>query len=117
MVVKSSRGGWNGESAPNTSECEHKEKKAPKIQARDCGTKRDKEIPKIYRAPHTANAIPEAGEGNHTDLQSVLTIPEWCSFGSTGAAEAYLVGLLEDSNLCAIHAKSVTIMPRDMQLA
>ena len=33
------------------------------------------------------------------------------------AAEAYLVGLLEDSNLCAIHAKRVTIMPRDMQLA
>ena len=27
------------------------------------------------------------------------------------AAEAYLVGLLEDSNLCAIHAKGVTIMP------
>ena len=33
------------------------------------------------------------------------------------AVEAYLVGLLEDSNLCAIHAKRVTIMPRDMQLA
>ena len=31
--------------------------------------------------------------------------------------EAYLVGLLEDSNLCAIHAKRVTIMPKDMQLA
>ena len=33
------------------------------------------------------------------------------------AVEAYLVGLLEDSNLCTIHAKRVTIMPRDMQLA
>ena len=33
------------------------------------------------------------------------------------AAEAYLVELLEDSNLCAIHAKRVTIMPRDIQLA
>ena len=33
------------------------------------------------------------------------------------AVEAYLVELLEDSNLCAIHAKRVTIMPRDMQLA
>ena len=32
------------------------------------------------------------------------------------SAEAYLVGLLEDSNLCAIHAKRVTIMPKDMQL-
>ena len=33
------------------------------------------------------------------------------------AAEAYLVGLFEDTNLCAIHAKRVTITPRDLQLA
>ena len=33
------------------------------------------------------------------------------------AAEACLVGLFEDTNLCAIHAKRVTIMPKDMQLA
>ena len=33
------------------------------------------------------------------------------------AAEAYLVGLFEDTNLCAIHARRVTIMVRDMQLA
>ena len=33
------------------------------------------------------------------------------------SAEAYLVGLFEDSNLCAIHAKQVTIMPKDIQLA
>ena len=33
------------------------------------------------------------------------------------ASEAYLVGLLEDSNLCTIHAKRVTIMPKDIQLA
>jgi histone H3 len=33
------------------------------------------------------------------------------------ASEAYLVGLFEDTNLCAIHAKRVTIYPKDMQLA
>ena len=33
------------------------------------------------------------------------------------AAESYLVGLFEDSNLCAIHAKRVTIMPKDLALA
>ena len=33
------------------------------------------------------------------------------------ASEAYLTSLFEDSNLCAIHAKRVTIMPKDMQLA
>ena len=33
------------------------------------------------------------------------------------ALEAYLVGLFEDTNLCAIHARHVTIMPKDIQLA
>jgi histone H3 len=33
------------------------------------------------------------------------------------ASEAYLVALLEDTNLCAIHAKRITITPRDMSLA
>ena len=37
--------------------------------------------------------------------------------GLQEASEAYLVGLMEDTNLCAIHAKRVTIMPKDMQLA
>ena len=41
--------------------------------------------------------------------QAVLALQE--------ASEAYLVGLFEDTNLCAIHAKRVTIMPKDMQLA
>lgn len=41
--------------------------------------------------------------------QAILALQE--------AAEAYLVGLFEDTNLCAIHAKRVTIMPKDMQLA
>lgn len=33
------------------------------------------------------------------------------------SAESYLVGLFEDTNLCAIHAKRVTIMPKDVRLA
>lgn len=33
------------------------------------------------------------------------------------ASEAYLTGLFEDTNLCALHAKRVTIMPKDIQLA
>lgn len=42
-------------------------------------------------------------------VQAVLALQE--------AAEAYLVGLFDDTNLCAIHAKRVTVMPKDMQLA
>lgn len=33
------------------------------------------------------------------------------------ASEYYLVGLFEDTNMCAIHGKRTTIMPKDMQLA
>ena len=33
------------------------------------------------------------------------------------ASEAYLIGLFEDTNLCAIHARRVTIYPKDIQLA
>ena len=33
------------------------------------------------------------------------------------AAEAYIVSLFEDSNLCAVHSKRVTVMPKDIQLA
>eukprot|EP00834_Sanchytrium_tribonematis_P006076 NODE_417_length_7834_cov_0.489334.p5 type:complete len:139 gc:universal NODE_417_length_7834_cov_0.489334:3755-3339(-) len=33
------------------------------------------------------------------------------------ASEAYLVGLFEDTNLAAIHAKRVTIQVKDVQLA
>ncbi|XP_021743810.1 histone H3.3-like [Chenopodium quinoa] len=40
---------------------------------------------------------------------AVMALPE--------AAELYLVGLFEETNLCAIHAKRVTIKPEDMQLA
>ena len=33
------------------------------------------------------------------------------------AAKAYLVGLFKDTNLCAISARRVTILPKDIQLA
>lgn len=33
------------------------------------------------------------------------------------ATEDFIVHLFEDANLCAIHAKRVTIMPKDIQLA
>eukprot|EP00055_Hartaetosiga_balthica_P005025 m.14081 g.14081 ORF g.14081 m.14081 type:complete len:150 (-) comp4249_c3_seq1:21-470(-) len=33
------------------------------------------------------------------------------------ASEAYIIGLFEDTQLAAIHAKRVTIMPKDIRLA
>nr|pir hypothetical protein W09H1.2 - Caenorhabditis elegans [Caenorhabditis elegans] len=66
----------------------------------------------IRRAPFQ-RLVREIAQDFKTDLRfqssAVMALQE--------AAEAYLVGLLEDTNLCAIHAKRVTIMPKDIQLA
>ena len=57
--------------------------------------------------------VREIAQDYKTDLRfqsaAVLCLQE--------ATEAYLVGLFDDANLCAIHARRVTIMPRDIQLA
>jgi histone H3 len=37
--------------------------------------------------------------------------------GLQEAVEDFIIHLLEDCNLCAIHAKRITIMPKDMALA
>lgn len=52
-----------------------------------------------------------------TEFKSDLRFQSQAVLALQEAAEAYLVGLFEDTNLCAIHAKRVTIMPKDIQLA
>ncbi|XP_027459914.2 histone H3.3, partial [Zalophus californianus] len=55
--------------------------------------------------------VREIAQDFKTDLRfqssAVMALQEAC--------EAYLVGLFEDTNLCAIHAKRVTIMPKDIR--
>jgi histone H3/H4 len=51
------------------------------------------------------------------DFQKELRFQSSAVLALQEAAEAYLVGLFEDTNLCAIHARRVTIMTRDVQLA
>ena len=57
--------------------------------------------------------VREIGTQFKSDLrfqtQAILALQEAC--------EAYMVQLFQDTNLCAIHAKRVTIMAKDMQLA
>lgn len=66
----------------------------------------------IRKAPFQ-RLVREIAQGFKSDLRfqesAVLALQE--------ASEAYLVDLFRDTNLCAIHAKRVTIMPKDMQLA
>ena len=51
------------------------------------------------------------------DIDSDLRCQSTAVLALQEASEAYLIGLFEDTNLCAIHAKRVTIMPKDIQLA
>ena len=57
--------------------------------------------------------VREIAQDYKTDLRfqssAILALQE--------SSEAYLVGVFEDTNLCAIHAKRVTIQPKDMVLA
>ena len=52
-----------------------------------------------------------------TEFKSDLRFQSQAILALQEACEAYLVNLFEDTNLCAIHAKRVTIMVKDMMLA
>ncbi|MCJ1456120.1 centromeric DNA-binding histone H3-like protein cse4 [Mycoblastus sanguinarius] len=53
--------------------------------------------------------LPVGGDSLRWQSQAIQALQE--------SAEAFMVHLFEDTNLCAIHAKRVTIMQKDVQLA
>ena len=66
----------------------------------------------IRRVPfqrQVREVVQKRGEGLKLQSSAVLALQE--------AGEAFIVGLMEQATLCTIHAKWVTIMPRDIQLA
>ncbi|KAJ2615324.1 centromeric DNA-binding histone H3-like protein cse4 [Coemansia sp. RSA 1365] len=65
-----------------------------------------KEIAQDYVSDYTHSGTPT---GLRWQSSAILALQE--------ASEAFLVHLFEDANLCALHAKRVTIMQRDIQLA
>ena len=84
------------------------------------GTVALREIRRWQKCGHTlvpplrfARLVREIGQEFKSELN-------WASGGLAATQEAgeqYLTGLMEDTQLCAIHAKRVTIYPKDMQLA
>ncbi|ODM86592.1 histone H3.2 [Orchesella cincta] len=81
--------------------------KAPRKQL---ATKAAKSTELLIRKLPFQRLVREIAQDFKTDLRfqssAVMALQE--------ASEAYLVGLFEDTNLCAIHAKRVTIMPKDI---
>ncbi|KXZ41752.1 hypothetical protein GPECTOR_294g793 [Gonium pectorale] len=86
---------------------------APRLRPTNERSCQSKSTELLIRKLPFQRLVREIAQDFKTDLrfqsQAVLALQE--------AAEAYLVGLFEDTNLCAIHAKRVTIMPKDIQLA
>ena len=67
----------------------------------------------LIRQPPFQRLVREIAQGFNTDLRF-----QSAAIGALQeAGEACLVGLFEDTNLCALHAKRVTIIPKDIQLA
>ena len=62
----------------------------------------------VREITQTYNSAPSEGE-KRWQAEALMALQEACEY--------YLVHLFEDSNLCAIHAKRVTIMVKDIQLA
>ena len=111
----------------------------PQIPSWNCCLERDQKVPEVHWALVEKAPFPAIGSWNLSGLQGLSiicfdfqlkcwifafsSIQSDLRFQSSAlmalqeSAEAYLVGLFEDTNLCAIHAKRVTIMPKDIQLA
>ena len=51
------------------------------------------------------------------DYKADIRFQSKALLGLQEATEAYLVGIFEDANMEAIHAKRVTIAPKDIQCA
>ena len=57
------------------------------------------------------------GKALRKQLDAKATVKSAAIGALQEASEAYRVGHFKDTNLCAIHAKCVTITPKDIQLA
>ena len=68
-----------------------------------------RKLPFQRLAREVCNEITAVGDDKRWQQSAVIALQE--------AAEAYLIHLYEDTNLNAIHAKRITVMPKDMQLA
>lgn len=68
-----------------------------------------RKLPFARLVREVAMSVRPIDEGFRWQSHAILALQE--------AAEAFLIKLFEDTNLCAIHAKRVTIMQKDIQLA
>ena len=84
----------------------------------NCVTTRNPQIPEVNRSfGQEALPLQRLVREIAQEFKADLGFQSSATQAIQEASEAYLVGLFEDTNLCTIHAKRVTIMPNDIQLA
>jgi histone H3 len=119
------------QSTGGNSPCHHLATKAAQKQARHTGCMKKPHrycpgtvaIREIHKYQKNTDLLIRKAPFQHlvkeiaTNLKSDLQMQSTALLALQEASEAYLVHLFEDSNECAIHAKCVTIMPKDIQLA
>ena len=88
----------------------------------ECSPARDMSIPEYYGASYMKVTIcpPHVGIKPGLSPHNAMEYYSWQNSAIRvlqEASEYMLVGLLEDANFHMIHAKHITIQPRDLQLA
>ncbi|MCO5562798.1 hypothetical protein L7F22_016430 [Adiantum nelumboides] len=112
MLCSSQTAGNQG--SPQVGPCNSRSEEAPSLPPRDREIRKyKKSIELLIRTLPFQRLVREIAQDFKTDLRFRSTVV----LALQEAAEAYLVGLFEDTNLCAIHAKRVTITLKDIQLA
>ncbi|XP_063475544.1 uncharacterized protein [Symphalangus syndactylus] len=94
------------------------DQEASALQAWHPGAAQNHKVPaEVHAAAPAQAALPVPGAQDRPGHQPGPALPDRCHWCSQGTSGAYLVRLFEDANPCAIHARRVTVTPRDTQLA
>ena len=81
------------------------------------GTVEIREIRRYQKSTCTSSPSSASCARSRSEFKTDLRFQGSMVLAQLEAAEAHLVGLFEDTNLCAIHARRVTIQPKGIQLA
>ena len=76
-----------------------------------------REFQRYHGKPPVAPIISDVDYESGTVVKCPMRLTRGALEAFHEAAENYMVSLMEDTNLLAIHARRVTVQPRDIQLA
>ena len=111
--------GLDGRTSQGLSQCQNERTAgaSPEVLSWDDGFKGNLTLPKVHGISHQKASFQRLVREIAVEVAQEMQFQSLALLVLQEAAEAYLMGLFEDTNLCAIHARRFTIMPKDIQLA